>query len=99
MGWFKKPIKVKCYTVEEVGKLLDWLRHDTGLSQLNRQRYSVTAVMAMQYWENPTEVLYFEVEVPYYMFKKLKKKFIEDEVFDPILEQRAITQGILGRDL
>lgn len=99
MGWFKKPIKVKCYTIAEVGKLLDWLRHDTGLSQLNRQHYDVTAVMAMQYWDNPTEVLYFEVEVPHYMFKKLKKKFIEDEVFDPILEQRAISKMILGRDL
>jgi hypothetical protein len=92
MGLFKKPVIVKCYNKKELGNLLDWLRADTGLAELNRQRYSVTAVMAMQYWDNPTEVLYFEVHVPYYKFKKLRNRFIEKESFDEILEQRAFDQ-------
>jgi hypothetical protein len=98
MAWFKKPVVVKCYNRNELGNLLNWLRHDTGLVELNRQRYPVTAVMAMQYWDNPTEILYYEVSVPYYMFKKLRESYIEKEAFDPVLEQRAFSE-ILGRDL
>jgi len=98
MVWFKKPVKVKCRSMDEVGKLLNWLRVDTGLSQLNRQRYLVTAVMAMQYWDDPEEVLYFEVEVPYSMFKKIREAFIERECFDEILEMRPIAEIILDRE-
>lgn len=98
MFWFKKPIKVKCYDTEELGKLLNWLRRDTGLSEMNRQRYPVTAVMAMQYWDDPNELMYFEVEVPYYQYKQLREKYIEREAFDPILEQRVFSE-IMNRDL
>lgn len=93
----KKPVVVKCYSQEEVGNLLDWLRADQGyLSEMHRQRYTVTAVMAMSYWDNPQQLLYFEVTVPYYQYTKLREKFIQQESFDPILEQRVFNQ-ILGR--
>jgi len=93
---FKKPIKVRCDTTEELGRLLDWLRTDSGLSELNRQRYAVTAVMAMQYWENPHELMYFEVTVPYYIYKKQRDKFVQTEVIDRVLQQRVFSE-ILGR--
>lgn len=98
MGWFKKPVKVKCRSMQEVGRLLNWLRYDTGLSELNRQRYEVTAVMAMQYWDDPEEVLYFEVEVPYYKYKKIREAFIERESFDEILQMRPIAEIMLDRE-
>jgi hypothetical protein len=96
VGLFKKPVVVKCYNKEELGKLVNWLRRNEGLAALNRQRYSVTAVMAMQYWDNPNEVLYFEVSVPYYEYKKIRERFIRNEAFDSILEARAFDE-ILGR--
>lgn len=96
MGIFKKPIVVKCYSNEELGKLINWLRADEGLASMNRQRYAVTAVMPMQYWDNPDRLMYFEVTVPYYRYKKLREQFIEKEAFDPILEQRAF-DSILDR--
>jgi hypothetical protein len=98
MSWIKKPIKVRCYTSEELGKLLDYQRSQWGLSHLHAQRFGVTAVLAMQYWKHPDRVMYFEVEIPHSMYKKLREKFIEKEVFDPVLEQRAFSQ-ILGREL
>ena|ERR1041384_7886456 len=98
MVWFKKPVIVKCYNKDELGKLLNWLRLDTGLSQLNRQRYTVTAVMAMQYWDNPDEVLYFEVSVPHYMFKKIKAEYIKQDAYESIIEQRAIARILYGSD-
>jgi len=99
MGLFKKAKIVKCYTPEELGKLLAWMRSFSGLAGLNYQRYEVTAVMAMQYWDNPQEVLYFEVRVPYYIYKKLREKYIERESFDPILELSPVTNGVLERGL
>lgn len=98
MKLFKKPIKVKCRSMAEVGRLLNWLRYDSGLAELNRQRYSVTAVMAMQYWEDPEEVLYFEVAVPYSKYKKVREAFIERESFDEILQMRPIAEIMLDRE-
>lgn len=95
---FKKPMMVKCRSMEEVGKLLNWLRYDYGLSHLNTQRYSVVAVMAMQYWDAPEEVLYFEVAVPYSQYRKVREAFIERECFDSILEMRPIAEIMLDRD-
>lgn len=93
----KKPVVVKCYSQEELGKLINWMRLDEALlSQMNRQRYSVTAVMSMSYWDNSNQLLYFEVSVPYHQYAKLREKFIQDEAFDPILQQRPFNQ-ILGR--
>jgi hypothetical protein len=54
--------------------------------------------MAMQYWDDPNEVMYFEVTVPYYQYKQLRDSYIEKEAFDPILEQRAFAE-IMDRDL
>jgi|SRR6187551_2572878 len=95
---FKADVKVKCRSMDEVGKLLNWLRFDSGLSELNRQRYEVTAVMAMQYWDNPEEVLYFEVRVPYYRYKKIREAFIERECFDEVLQMRPIAEIMLDRE-
>jgi hypothetical protein len=97
MGIFKKPIIVKCYNNEELGKLINWLRIDEGLSAIHQQRYTITVVMPMQYWDHQDRVMYFEVAVPYYRYKKLGEQFIEEEAFDPILEQRAF-DSILTRD-
>src|SRR3954462_3961882 len=99
MVWFKKPIKVRCKTKEEVGRLVNWLRIDSGLSQINSQRYEITVVMAMQYWDDPEEVLYFEVAVPYYKYKKLREQFIERESFDEILQMQAVTEIVRQEDL
>ncbi len=96
--FFKKDVAVKCRSWEEVGKLLNWLRVDSGLAELNRQRYSVTAVMAMQYWDNPDELLHFEVNVPYSKYKKIREAFIQRESFDEILQMRPIAEIILDRD-
>lgn len=101
MGLFKrkKPVVIKCYNKEELGKLIDWMRADQGyLSEMNRQRYSVTAVMAMSYWDNPQELMYFEVAVPFWQYQKLREKFIQREAFDPILQQQSFNQ-ILGREI
>jgi hypothetical protein len=93
----KKPVVVKCYNQEELGKLINWMRADEGLlSQMNRQRYSVVAVMAMSYWDNPDQLMYFEVTVPAYQYAKLRETYLQKEAFDPILEQRAFSE-ILGR--
>jgi hypothetical protein len=95
----KKPVVVKCYSTEEVGKLIDWMRADEGLlSQMNRQRYEVIAVMPMSYWDETDKIMYFEVTVPYYQYSKLRDQYIEREVFDPILQQRAFSE-ILGREI
>ncbi len=92
MAWLKKPVVIKCYNKDELGRLLNWLRLDTGLSQLNRQRYEVVAVMAMQYWDNPDELLYFEVSVPYSLFKKMREDYFKQDAINDVLEQRAIAQ-------
>ena len=95
----KKPVVVKCYSKEELGKLLDWMRADKAmLSEMNRQRYTVTAVMAMSYWDIPEELMYFEVAVPYWQYEKLREKFIAREAFDPILQQQAFAE-IMGREI
>ncbi len=98
MDWFKKPVKVKCQTMEQAGKLLNWLRYDSGLSEMHRQRYPITAVMARQYWDDPDELMYFEIEVPYHKYKKLREEFIERESFDEILQMRPIAEIVSEQD-
>ena len=96
---FKKDIVVKCYNLEELAKLLDWYRAQY-LNKMADTQFPVTAVTngIFSAYENGPQVLYFEVSIPYIIFKKMKDEFIEKECFDPVLEQRAMAK-LLGRDI
>ncbi len=61
------------------------------------KEFNVNTVITSIFAEEQ-KVLYFEVEIPYSMFKPLREKLLEQEAFDPVLEQRSFAQ-ILGRDL
>lgn len=83
----KKPVDIKCYSQREVGLLINWLRKDYGLSQINRQEFSVTAVMAHTLWDRPEKVLYFKVQVPRYRYDQLREEFIKTQSFERIFDQ------------
>lgn len=94
---FKKDIVVKCYDVEELAKLLAWMRDQYGLVEMTRKNFNVSAVMTSIFNEEQF-VTHFEVAVPYHMYKPLREKAIEKEVFDSVIEQRSVAE-ILGRSL
>lgn len=97
---FKPDVKVKCHSNEELANLLSWYRLQLGLYGVSVRSFEVTVEIRNIFdeLENGNGVVGFEVSIPYRHFKELKKKHIQQEAFDPVLEQRAISE-ILGRDL
>jgi len=96
---FKKSVPVKCYDLDELAKILDWYRAQY-LSRMADVEFPVTAVTngIFNAYEHGPQVLHFVVHIPYSEYKVLREKFIESEVFDPILKQQPLAQ-ILNRSL
>lgn len=95
---FKADVKVKCYSNEELAKLLAWYRLQKGLAGISDTAFYVKVHIrgVFDEYENGAGVTCFEVSIPHYMYKNLRDKFIQAESFDPVLQQRAFNE-ILGR--
>lgn len=86
-----RPVTVKVYEMEQLGKLLDWLRQDEGLSRLNRSQYTVVANIGMRYWDDSDRVRWFEVEIPHHRYQKLKDEFFRKQGTEEQLQQKILS--------
>lgn len=84
MGLFSKPVNVFCKDMEELGRLLSWLRENSGLSQMNKEYWEVQAILPGILNEDQ-RLRGFWVSVPYDLAAPRIRKISEQEAFSDIL--------------
>ena len=81
---FKKPVNIFCADMEELGRLLSWLRANSGLTYASHNTWEVFAIMPSVLNEDQT-LQGFWVKVPYELAEPRIQKISEQDAFTDIL--------------
>jgi hypothetical protein len=83
---FKKPVNVYCEDMVELGRLLKWLREQSGIVYASRNTWEVQAILP-GLLDDDGIIKGFWVKVPYELASPRIKKLSEQEAFSDILHR------------